>query len=298
MSEPVNHQWRISPTGETTPGDFPLPAGLMVGYSIFTTFRVPIPPPFLLLHWQRLKTQSALLEMTFPWTFAVIQNAVAEVQAAFPEQPELTIRLTVVPQWEQLSQFFAADAQAHFESQFILTAHPYTASALPDVGLRLLPVAYERSLPLLKHGDYLQDFRHRRDAIRQGFDDVLWLNVQGHVSEASTSNFFCLKEGALYTPDPERDGCLFGITRFQVVRQAEKARLTLSREPLTLPMVEKMDAAFLTNAVQGLRPVAAIGDSLLPWGRESLNAFANLASRVHPVSQSALQSPEQAETNS
>tara|TARA_Y100000590_G_scaffold405845_1_gene494499 strand:+ start:332 stop:1219 length:888 start_codon:yes stop_codon:yes gene_type:complete len=48
------------------------------------------------------------------------------------------------------------------------------------------------------------------EALEAGYDDLIWLDQNGHVSEGPASNIFIVKNGVLHTPV---DGVLRGITR-------------------------------------------------------------------------------------
>ncbi|MDE2027935.1 MAG: aminotransferase class IV [Candidatus Omnitrophica bacterium] len=89
----------------------------------------------------------------------------------------------------------------------------------------------------------------------QGFDEALLLNAKGHIFEASRANIFWLKQGVLYTP-PLSSGCLNGITRQQVIRQARLLKVSVHEKHLTPAMLKAADAAFLTNSLIGLQSIS------------------------------------------
>jgi branched-subunit amino acid aminotransferase/4-amino-4-deoxychorismate lyase len=96
----------------------------------------------------------------------------------------------------------------------------------------------------------------------QGFDEALLLNRHGHIFEASRANIFWIKDSVLYTP-PLRSGCLNGITRQQVIKQAKKLRTTVKEKDLTPQVLKKADAAFLANSLIGIKAIdTAVGDRL------------------------------------
>jgi len=91
-------------------------------------------------------------------------------------------------------------------------------------------------------------------AHRQGYDEVLLLNRRGHIFEASRANIFWIKDKILYTP-PLSSGCLNGITRQQVIRQAQNLKISVIEKNLTLEILKKSDTAFLTNSLIGIKPI-------------------------------------------
>lgn len=79
-------------------------------------------------------------------------------------------------------------------------------------------------------GGYVNSALARTDAQRAGFDDALLLNKDGHVAEASVSNFFMVRHGEVITP-PVTDDILEGITR--------RTLIGLLRDEMGLPVVER-----------------------------------------------------------
>ena len=87
-----------------------------------------------------------------------------------------------------------------------------------------------------------------------GFDEALLINSRGHIFEASRANIFWFKDKVLYTPGLS-SGCLNGITRQQVIKQAMILRIPVEEGDLTCAILEAADAAFLTNSLIGIKPI-------------------------------------------
>jgi len=94
-------------------------------------------------------------------------------------------------------------------------------------------------------------------AHKQGYDEVLLLNRSGYIFEASRANIFWVKDKILYTP-PLSSGCLNGITRQQVIRQARNLKIIVKEKNLTTGILKDADAAFLTNSLIGIKPIELI----------------------------------------
>jgi para-aminobenzoate synthetase/4-amino-4-deoxychorismate lyase len=88
-------------------------------------------------------------------------------------------------------------------------------------------------------------------ATRAGYDEVLFVNHRGEVTECSNHNIFIERSGRLITP-PIECGLIPGVHR-QLILQTHP---TASQRRLTLDDLRKADAIFLSNAVRGLRPAA------------------------------------------
>jgi branched-chain amino acid aminotransferase len=61
-------------------------------------------------------------------------------------------------------------------------------------------------------GSYVNSALAKTEAIKNGFDEALLLNEDGHLCEASAANVFVIRDGVVLTP-PVSDNILEGITR-------------------------------------------------------------------------------------
>jgi branched-chain amino acid aminotransferase len=79
-------------------------------------------------------------------------------------------------------------------------------------------------------GAYVNSALMKSDAVMAGFDEVLAMDGNGHLSEGSAMNIFMVRDAALVTP-PITDNILEGITRRTVIE--------LARNELGMPIVER-----------------------------------------------------------
>jgi para-aminobenzoate synthetase/4-amino-4-deoxychorismate lyase len=93
---------------------------------------------------------------------------------------------------------------------------------------------------------YIEAFAAAKQA---GYDEVLFLNDRGEVTECSNHNIFIERAARLITP-PVECGLIPGVHR-QLILQTHP---TASQRRLTLYDLRHADAVFLSNAVRGLRP--------------------------------------------
>ena len=91
------------------------------------------------------------------------------------------------------------------------------------------------------------------EAARNGYDDVLFLNLRGEVTEGAISNVFIEKAGRWFTP-PIECGLLAGVYR----RHLLETRPEIEERVLTLDDLRTADAIYITNAVRGLRRVELV----------------------------------------
>ena len=93
-------------------------------------------------------------------------------------------------------------------------------------------------------------------AVRQaGFDDTLFFNERGELTEAAAHNVFVVKDGIWKTP-PVACGLLPGTARAQVLRDEPNAREAI----LTLDDLVQADEIYLCNSVREVYRVALVWD--------------------------------------
>ncbi|ONH33503.1 aminotransferase class IV family protein [Pseudofrankia asymbiotica] len=146
----------------------------------------------------------------------------------------------------------------------------------PTPGLRLRSACYRRDLPEVKHVGLFGALRLRRAAQRAGFDDAVFTDAAGVLSEAATSNLGFVTGGRVLWPSAE---CLPGVT-MRLVDQALGADATTAA--VTLADLPRLDAAFATNAATGVRPVAAIDDVRWPQDHPVVRELARRYEAIPP----------------
>jgi branched-chain amino acid aminotransferase len=95
------------------------------------------------------------------------------------------------------------------------------------------------------------------EAREVGADEALFLDTQGHVSEASASNVFVVVGGEVLTP-PLTCGALPGITRDVVFELLGERNMRLLDRPISTDELESAEEVFLTSSLRGIAPVASI----------------------------------------
>ncbi|MGH3899568.1 MAG: aminotransferase class IV family protein [Pseudonocardiaceae bacterium] len=159
--------------------------------------------------------------------------------------PSVVVRVTVFDPNLELGQL-GADAQPHV----LVTTRPAVQVPLP--ALRLQSTPYRREMPDVKHVGLFGSLRQRRVAARNGFDDVLFTDAEGAISEAATSNIGFVHGNRILWPQAD---CLAGVT-MKLISQARSEQVATI--PVTLGQLADVDAVFATNAAVGIRPISAI----------------------------------------
>ena len=96
------------------------------------------------------------------------------------------------------------------------------------------------------------------EARRAGADEALFLDTEGHCSEATASNLFIWTGAELVTP-PLSCGVLPGITREAVLELARSEGLPVAERAFELDELLSADEAFLTSSLRGVAPLVRVG---------------------------------------
>ncbi|NDE15210.1 hypothetical protein EBZ80_09810 [bacterium] len=140
-------------------------------------------------------------------------------------------------------------------------------------GIALQPTAlgYTRRDPIPKLANYAAAALPMRQARKQGFDDILWINQDREVVECSASNiFFVGRQGDLLevvTP-PGRSGGLEGIMRGWMLELLNGAEIRTDIQIIQSDEIPRFDEAFVTSSLRGILPVNRIGRHKLTSCRE------------------------------
>jgi len=100
--------------------------------------------------------------------------------------------------------------------------------------------------PAIKSLNYLNNIMAKIEAINSGVEEVIMLNVNGYVAEASGDNVFVFKGNQLLTP-PTSAGALEGITRNVVMKLAAQSGYETREALLTRYDLYNADEMFLTG---------------------------------------------------
>ena len=93
---------------------------------------------------------------------------------------------------------------------------------------------------------------------QNNLDDVLLLNQNGFLCEASSSNVFVYYQNHLYTPALS-EGCVEGVMRQVVIDIANRIGVPLTEAQINPEILYEADEVFLTNSVKGIQSVMGYG---------------------------------------
>jgi branched-chain amino acid aminotransferase len=158
-----------------------------------------------------------------------------------------------------------------------------------DQGLTALtaatPINHRESLsPRIKSLNYLSHILAKVEGIAAGVDEVIMLDAQGYVAEASGMNLFAVTNSTLKTPPPYA-GILRGVTRDAVIELAREATYGVEEVPLNRYDLYTADEMFLTGTAAEIIAVTKLdgrvigGGTVGPVTKQLSKRFRALATR-------------------
>lgn len=101
----------------------------------------------------------------------------------------------------------------------------------------------------IKSLSYNENFYEYNKANKEGFNEVVFLNIYGNIAEGATSNIFIIKDKKIYTPKIS-DGILPGVVRNWVIKNFRVCEKHLDKEDLY-----SADEVFITNSILGIMKI-------------------------------------------
>jgi len=246
------HNGHIQPLAETafSPGQ----VGVMNGWGVFSTIKVVNGVLFAFdRHWARMRRDSDLMRVPFPWTPAELESALLSLVSA-NQAYNATLRVAAVRNqggmWADPNQkldvdlvAFTADRNTWGEEARLGIVANGRFSASPFAGTKVMSWASNLV--------WYEEAHHR------GLDEVLLLDERGEVSECTSANVFAVFGNRVATP-PLTSGCLPGVTRELLLEVIHAPNIEVVEQRITLDDLESADGLFITSSTRDLLGVREV----------------------------------------
>lgn len=249
-----------------------LDIGLLRGFGVFDYLRTYRKKPFQLRdHLLRLQYSADLLGLTLPYSFTEIEQIVMKL-LALSQLSEASIKILLTGGVSP-DQFTPQQ-----NGTFAILVYPL--ATCPDhyfaKGVDVITTRLSRSLPTCKSIHYVPGIVALKKARTDNPVEALYVNSSNTILEATTSNFFAVKDRVLYTRIS--DEVLAGITQ-EVVLKLAKGRFTICEEGVSYDEIGDLSEAFLTSSNKEVMPIARIdscpiGQGVGPVTQELMHLFA------------------------
>ncbi|MFK8851141.1 aminotransferase class IV family protein [Streptomyces sp. Ac-502] len=130
-----------------------------------------------------------------------------------------------------------------------------SAGAMPPPAMAVSSVPFSRDSAEVKHVALFGQLKARRQAQRNGYDDALFIEADGRVSEGGTWNIgFVAEDRTVVWP---KAPVLPGVT-MRLLQDMYSQTIT---EPVMVGDLPQLRAAFATNTSIGVRPISRIDET-------------------------------------
>lgn len=214
--------------------------------------------PFLKMHFLRLQEGARLLRLDLP-TYLDPDFIAKEIGLLTGDCQNARIRLVL---FRKDGGLYTPLSNA---VSYLIEFEPLSSInfEFPPVGLKLgicpFYLAVFHHLSAIKSCNRLQNIVAVIYAKENEYDDCLILNTKDEIAESSSSNIFFIRGKHLFTP-PLTSGCIAGTIRNFIIEHAGTLGFTIEEMSVHKNELHRFEEVFLTNAIQGIRPVKQIGD--------------------------------------
>lgn len=111
---------------------------------------------------------------------------------------------------------------------------------------------------------YANSILANTEAIQDGYDEALLLDVDGFVAEGAGENVFVIKDGCIY--EPEIASALVGITRSTIISLAREMGMEVKSKRLTRDDIYIADECFFTGTAAEVTPVRELDNRTIGAG--------------------------------
>ncbi len=248
-------------------------AAVLYGLSVYTVFPIWVTKEGLAAfrlrdHYQRLIHSARIIGLdTFEkeWTYEKFLGAVKELSKANTPTEGVFVRVTIHA--DDLVPGTRSRGLHTTLSMFIYEAKPI----IPQDGARLKTSVWRRipdyAIPSRAkvNGAYVNSVLAKQDALDSGYDDCIFLDVNGHVCELSAANIFLVRDGVLITPDTTSD-LLEGINRRTLLEFARDMGIPIQERAVDMTELYVADEVFACGTSAFVAPVKEIDARMIGNG--------------------------------
>ena len=214
-------------------------------------------------HYERLRRSALLQHLPFSMGYPEFADACfAIVRKLLSEDRDLWIRPTL----------FAVEGHWGIDTVTDLVITCYNQDKkVPDpisLGVSTWQRPLDSALPyrIKSAANYQMGRLARIEARRQGFDDMVMLNQQGRVAEATASCVLVVRDGSVVTPPPT-EGCLESITVNIIESLCESLGIPFARRPIDRTELRIADELALVGTLAEVAIVHRFEDREMPEAR-------------------------------
>ncbi|MFZ5580850.1 MAG: branched-chain amino acid transaminase [Pseudomonadota bacterium] len=210
-------------------------------------------------HTKRLLNSAKIMRMDVPWTAEELNEA---QRAAVRENKLESAYIRPMCFYGAEGMGLRADNLKVHGIVAAWTWGSYLGAENMERGIRIKTSSFTRhhvNITMCKakaNGNYMNSMLALREALQDGYDEAMLLDVDGYVAEGSGENIFIIRDGVLYTPD--LTSALDGITRKTIFTLADELGLKIIEKRITRDEVYVADEAFFTGTAAEVTPIREV----------------------------------------
>ena len=243
--------------------------GFLFGDSIYEVVSTKYGKPcFLDEHLKRLFASASGISLKIPFSENEIKNLIQSTLDSVGNS-ESYIRIIVTRGVGEVD----IDPSSCFKPNIIILVKdlPQIPDEKYSNGISVSLVSIKRNScdslnPAIKTGNYLNNILARVEASKMGAEDAIMMNLQGQLTEATTSNLFFVMDSQLLTPE-KKCGILSGITREKIIQLANESGMVLKEGIWLGEELLNADEIFLSGTVKKIMPVSILENHQVGSGR-------------------------------
>lgn len=217
-------------------------------------------------HFQRLHNSAKIMQMKPPYSIEEMVNILKELVKRNNYKSNIYFRPFIYKSALRLSPSLH-DVEDSF-SCYTLLLDEYLDT---NRGLRVAVSSWRRIddniIPTRAKvsGGYANSALAKSEALQNGFDEAIFLDSRGYVSEGSAENIFIVRNGILYTP-PNHAALLEGITRRSIIEIAKKENIPFEIRDIARSELYIADEVFFTGTGAQVAWIAEIDRRVIGKG--------------------------------
>ena len=114
------------------------------------------------------------------------------------------------------------------------------------------------------NGNYMNSMLALKEALQDGYDEAMLLDVDGYVAEGSGENIFIIRDNMIFTPD--LTSALDGITRNTIFILAKELGYDIIEKRITRDEVYIADEVFFTGTAAEVTPIREVDNRQIGEG--------------------------------
>lgn len=235
------------------------------GFGVYETIRVINGTPYFLeQHSERLLASATIIGLAHPYSAKSVAENVHRLAKELSYNEVYNLKVLLIG--------------GKSEKDCLLYIFP-SAPLFPEKkiyrdGVRLISIYYERQFPEAKTLNMLGSYLAFKKARASDYYDALTLDQDGYITEGTATNFFLVKDKAIFMPPKGK--ILEGVTMRIILSLAMENGFAIKEKNVKLGELPMYDGAFLTSTSSKVLPIQKIDDHLFGPIPESVRVIGKL----------------------